>query len=189
MYDLGERFLLAVGHLEERKNYSRLIDSVAELRRSGQQVDLVIVGNDAGQGPALKSQIASLGLAAHVRLLEGISDKDLADLYSLSELVVFPSRYEGFGIPILEAMAAGRPLALSDIPVFRELTEDHGAYFPPDDVGAMADLIGKLLESPERTQQVLRYQGERVDGFDFAQLATKVEQLHSAVLSKKAASS
>ena len=68
-------------------------------------------------------------------------------------LVVFPSRYEGFGIPVLEAMAAHRPIVLSDIPVFRELTEDKGAYFPPDDSEAMAALSADLLSNVDDTQK------------------------------------
>ena len=115
-------FLLSVGHLESRKNYVRLVEAVAALRAAGRALPLVIVGNDAGEGPAVAAEIRRLRLEGEVRILSGLDDETLTALYAEASLVVFPSRYEGFGIPVLEAMAAGCPLLLSDIAVFRGMT-------------------------------------------------------------------
>jgi glycosyltransferase involved in cell wall biosynthesis len=177
-YRLPGEFILAVGHLEARKNYVGLIQAVAELRRAGRAISLVIVGNDGGARGEIMAETARLGLAGQVTILEGVSDQELQSLYALCTLVAFPSFYEGFGIPLLEAMAARRPLVLSDTPVFRELTEGRGAYFPPDDSGAIAAAIAGILDSPQRQQELVAYGVERIRAFEFARLAGQVEQLY-----------
>jgi len=108
---LPTQFILAVGHLEARKNYVRLIQAVATLRDRGQRISLVIVGNDGGQAKGVIEVINRLSLSDVVRLLTGVTDGELADLYSMCTMVAFPSRYEGYGIPVLLAMAAQRPIA------------------------------------------------------------------------------
>ena len=179
---LPTQFILAVGHLEARKNYIRLIQAVATLRDRGQPISLVIVGNDGGQAKGVVEEINRLSLSDVVRLLSGVTDRELADLYSLCTMVAFPSRYEGFGIPVLEAMAAQRPIVLSDIPVFRELTEDKGVYFPPDDSEAMAGVIADLLSCRERQEKLVSYGRERVRAFTFPQLAAQVEQVYQQLI-------
>ena len=111
-----------------------------------------------------------------------MTDWELADLYSLCRRVAFPSRYEGFGIPVLEAMAAQRPIVLSDIPVFRELTEDKGIYFPPDNSEAMAGVIADLLLCRGRQEKLVTYGRERVRAFTFPQLAAQVEQVYQRLI-------
>jgi glycosyltransferase involved in cell wall biosynthesis len=181
---LPAEFILAVGHLEGRKNYVRLIQAVAELRATGRAISLVIVGNDGGARTEVRAETARLGLADQVTILEGVSDQELQSLYASCTLVAFPSFYEGFGIPVLEAMAARRPLVLSDTPVFRELTEDRGAYFPPDDSGAIAAAIAAILDSPRRQQELVTYGVERIRAFEFARLAGQVEQLYRLIQPK-----
>ena len=115
-------------------------------------MNLVIVGNDSGERKAIQERIDSAKLSANVTFLSGLSDLEVRCAYKLCSLFVFPSSYEGFGIPILEAMAAGCPMVLSDIPVFREITQDKGVYFPHDDVEAMAAAIddGTVIQQPAR---------------------------------------
>ena len=141
--DLPQRFLLAVGHLETRKNYARLIEAFALLAERYGELGLVIVGNESGEGKGIAARIRCLGLEGRVCLLHDVNDEELAAIYALSCMVVFPSTYEGFGIPVIEAMAASRPLACSDIAVFRELTEGQAAYFDPLDSAAMASAISR----------------------------------------------
>ncbi|HJQ16820.1 MAG TPA: glycosyltransferase family 1 protein [Allosphingosinicella sp.] len=177
-YALSGQFILAVGHLERRKNYRRLVAAIARLRDQGLPSTLLIVGNDGGDGPAIGAEVDRLGLAGRVRILGGISDAELAEIYSLCSLVVFPSCYEGFGIPLLEAMAARRPLVLSDIPVFRELTEGQGTYFPPKRPDIMADVLASMMADPERQRRSIDYGMARVRDFAFPKLAAQVEQLY-----------
>lgn len=172
-------YLLAVGHIERRKNYGALLHALVRLREDFPSLTLVIVGNDGGQAAALMDLIGSLGLSAAVRVMHNVLNEQLADLYRGASLVVFPSLYEGFGIPILEAMAARRPLALSDLPVFVELTQGKGHYFSPDDPSDMAAKIRGLLSDPARQEEVVRFGDQRVRDFSFDGLAGQVEQLYS----------
>lgn len=177
-------YLLSVGHLEERKNYPRLIEAMAQLRVRRPGLGLVIVGNDGGQLDRIRRDIDRLGLAGTVVLLNNISDRKLVELYRGAQAVVFPSLYEGFGIPVLEAMAARRPLALSNLPVFAELTQGKGAYFPADNVDAMAHAIDQLLDSPDRQRELIAYGDNRIHDFSFELLAEQVESAYRHALAK-----
>lgn len=177
-YSLPTKFVLSVGHLERRKNYPRLIEALKVLKDRGRPIFLLIVGNDSGMRQEIAAVISEVGLKDSVRLLSNLSDDDLKCAYHGAELVVFSSFYEGFGIPILEAMAAGTPLALSDIAVFREITEDSANYFDYDDVEEMATAIENTLSSTERRKQIKDYGRKRVKDFDFSNIAGKLSELY-----------
>ncbi|MDO9010559.1 MAG: glycosyltransferase family 1 protein [Gallionella sp.] len=181
-FALPEEFVLAVGHFESRKNYLRLIDAIALLRDRGRSCSLLIVGNDSGERKAVEERVASVNLAGSVKILSGISDLEVRCAYKLCSLFVFPSSYEGFGIPILEAMAAGRPIVLSDIPVFREITQNSGVYFPHHDVELMALAIEKILTSSSERARLVEYGNNRIQSFSYQSLAAQVENLYRAVL-------
>lgn len=180
-FALPADFLLAVGHLEKRKNYLRLIDAVAQLRDRGHFYPLVIIGNDSGERKSILERIASHNLTDQVILLTGLSDMEVRCAYKLCGLFVFPSSYEGFGIPILEAMAARRPMILSDIPVFREITQGQGVYFPHDNVELMALAIENVLSSSSESERLTKYGAERVKDFGFTKLATQIEGLYKSM--------
>ena len=177
-YALPEKFILAVGHFEIRKNYLRLIEAIAQLRVRGQSCCLVIVGNNSGGRQVLEHQVSRLNLTGSVKFLSGLSDFEISCTYKLCQLFVFPSSYEGFGIPILEAMAAKRPMVLSDIPVFREVTQGNSVYFPNDDVEAMAIAIETVLDSSSERSRQIDYGDRRVKEFGFPRLAAQVENLY-----------
>lgn len=181
-YGLPREFILAVGHFEERKNYLRLIDTIAHLRDLGRSCCLVIVGNDSGLKNTIENRIAAFGLDSSVRILSGLSDGEVRCVYKLCKLFVFPSAYEGFGIPILEAMAAGCPMVLSDIPVFREITQGRGVYFPHDDVESMALAIERVLCSSDERIHMVEYGNERVHDFSFINLAAQIESLYRSLI-------
>lgn len=181
-HGLPEAFIMAVGHLERRKNYLRLIDAIARLRDQGRVLNLVIVGNDSGERKAIQDRIDSAKLSDNVTFLSGLSDLEVRCAYKLCSLFVFPSSYEGFGIPILEAMAAGCPMVLSDIPVFREITQNKGVYFPHDDVEAMAAAIDAVLSSSSQRTSLINYGKERVQAFSFKSLAGQLESVYRTLV-------
>jgi glycosyltransferase involved in cell wall biosynthesis len=180
-YGLPDDFVLAVGHLESRKNYARLIEVIALLRQRGLDVPLVIVGNDSGEGMSLVRQIVALKLQSRVRLLSGLSDLEVRCIYAACRLLAFPSVYEGFGIPILEAMAAARPMVLSDLPVFREITDGRAIYFAPEEVEAIANAVELGLNSSEDRERMVQYGVERVADFSFSRLAGGMADVYAKV--------
>jgi glycosyltransferase involved in cell wall biosynthesis len=181
-YSLSEEFILAVGHLERRKNYLRLIDAIARLRDRGRSCSLLIVGHDSGERKAIEERVESANLSGNVKVVSGLSDLEVRCVYKLCSLFVFPSTYEGFGIPILEAMAAGQPMVLSDIPVFREITQDRGVYFEPYDTESMAFAIENILSSSSERARLVEYGNERVHAFSFQSLAVQVECLYRSLM-------
>lgn len=181
-FGVDEDFILAVGHMEERKNYQRLVDAVRVLHDRGLEFPLVIIGNDSGQRAELEKRISATELTGKVRLLTSLSDGEVRCAYHLCKLFVFPSTYEGFGIPILEAMAAGRPMVLSDIPVFREITEGQGSYFPPDSATSIALAMEAVLGDDAEQQRLIRYGRRRIDAFSYGSLACQLKQLYESIL-------
>jgi len=178
---LPEQFILAVGHLERRKNYLRLIEALARLRERDRSCPLVIIGNDSGEKSAVERRIRFTHSLDHVKILSGLSDHDVRCVFRLCSLFVFASLYEGFGIPILEAMAASRPMALSNIPVFREITQNQSIFFDPDNVEAMAAAIERALGSSSERERLVEFGRKRVLAFNFKSLATQVESLYRSI--------
>jgi glycosyltransferase involved in cell wall biosynthesis len=146
-------YLLGVGTLEPRKNLPTLLDAFARLRASGRDLDLRLVGR---QGWADRLRIEP-ALAPHVRLAGAVGDAELASLYAGAACFVLPSRYEGFGLPLAEALAAGAPAVASDIPALREVAGDAALYAPPGDAAMLARAIGEALDGgPETARRVER---------------------------------
>lgn len=173
-----DRFALALGHIEARKNLTVLIAAIARLRDQGMWCPLVIAGRDGGMLGAIRAQIAALDLAELVRIVEDADDATVRALYAACTLVVVPSGYEGFGIALIEAMAAGRPLVTSDIAVFREVTEGQGRYFAVDDPGDAAAAIKHLWTDAVERARLVAYGDVRVRDFDFDRLADQVAALY-----------
>lgn len=178
LFDLPAHFALSVGHIEPRKNYGTAVAAFAELARRGSELSLVIVGRDSGECAQIQLEIARQGVVDRVRILGDVNDAALQCLYQTCELVLLPSLYEGFGLALLEAMAASRPLVLSDIAVFRELTEGQGCYFTPTDGIACAGRIEALRSDPGLSAALVAYGDRRVADFAFPTLAEEVYALY-----------
>ena len=179
-FGLSDSFLLSVGHFEERKNYVRLIEAVAKLHERGSDLQLVIIGNDSGELPSVRKRIEALGLSKHVVILSGLTDSEVRCVYRLCTLFVFPSAYEGFGIPILEAMAAKRPMVISDIPVFKEITQGKGAYFSHDNSDSIAASIDEVLSSATEQSRLIDYGSDRVLVFSYKNISMNLAQLYKS---------
>ncbi|OOZ14038.1 hypothetical protein BOW35_09220, partial [Solemya velum gill symbiont] len=181
-YALPDSFALAVGHFETRKNYPHLIDSLAVLKQRGFDVPLLIIGNNSGEREKVEAHIEKAGLSAQVSILSGLTDEEVRCAYQLCSLFIFPSKYEGFGIPILEAMAAQRPIVLSDLPVFREITEGRSIYFDTNNAEAMANSIEFALTDTQQRTVMIEYGNERIRDFSFDKLAGQLADTYKALL-------
>lgn len=148
---LPERFVLYNGGLDARKNVTRLLLAYARARAShGVTEPLAITGHPDQRGalfPPLRPLVDQLGLRDHVRFV-GLARDEIVGLYSGCSLFVYPSRYEGFGLPVLEAMACGAPVACSSASSLSEVAGDAAILFDPDDEAQMAEAIARGLGEP-----------------------------------------
>ena len=117
-------------------------------------------------------------------MLEGLSDAEVKIIYRKAKLFVFPSLYEGFGIPILEAMISGCPIVLSNIDVFREITQNNYPYFDPLDSDSILKYIKKYLDNSKERNNLINYGLNRVIDFEFIKIAMKVKSLYISLLNK-----
>jgi alpha-1,3-rhamnosyl/mannosyltransferase len=158
--DLSGEFILFVGATEPRKNLPRLIEALALVHGREHAVPLVIVGRRGGDHDALLDAIRRHGLEGSVRLAGYRPDEDVRALYASATVLVFPSLGEGFGLPLLEAMACGLPAAVSGVSALPEIGGDAALYFDPQDAGAMAGAIVRLLRD-DGLRRDLRDKGQR----------------------------
>jgi glycosyltransferase involved in cell wall biosynthesis len=138
--DLGGPYVLTVSTLEPRKNLPALVEAFALLRRRRPKLTLVIAG--------LEGWGEQLGASEGVRLLGFVSDDELARLYRGAAAFAYPSRFEGFGIPVVEALASGTPAVVSSHPSLDEACGDAALRADPDDAEAFADALEHALDSP-----------------------------------------
>jgi alpha-1,3-rhamnosyl/mannosyltransferase len=147
-YGLPERFWLYVAHLYPHKNHLRLLEAYHELLSSRfSPWPLVLRGDPHGAEKEVMQAIARFNLEKNVIILPRLDEKELTALYAAATALVFPSLYEGGGIPVLEAMACGCPVVAANIPPVREFAGDAASYFDPTDTNA----IGKAMAAFQDT--------------------------------------
>ncbi len=147
-YGLPPRYVLAVGTLEPRKNLTTLLEAFARLRRDGEvdaDLRLVLAGARGWLDEPIFATVRSLGLEDAVRFTGFVDDADLPVVYSGAALFVFPSLHEGFGLPLLEAMACGVPVVTSNISSMPEVAGDAAVLVDPRDADGLAAAIARLL--------------------------------------------
>ncbi len=146
-YAVPEKYVLYFGSNKPHKNLMRLVRSFAELETKKQElgIHLVIAGHWDSRYPETKVRVEELGLKDQVVFAGPVDDADLPALYSGAVLFIFPSEYEGFGLPVLEAMACGTPVACSNTASLPEVAGDAALMFDPTSVDAIADALGRLL--------------------------------------------
>jgi glycosyltransferase involved in cell wall biosynthesis len=141
----ADRYVLSVGTLEPRKNHARLVRAFDALAATRPDLRLVLAGARGWKSGAVDSAIAAAGARARIHVLGGVSADDLAALYSGATAFAYPSLYEGFGLPVLEAMAAGAPVLTSTVSSLPEVAGDAALLVDPDDSDAMAGAMHELL--------------------------------------------
>ncbi len=145
-YNLPQWFILSVGTIEPRKNFARLIAAYGQLRRqTGLPHALVVAGRNGWLYQDIYDQVAKEGLNEHVRFIGFVADDDLPALYTLADLFAFPSLYEGFGLPPLEAMACGTPVVTSNRSSLPEAVGSAALQVEPEDNDALADAMARVL--------------------------------------------
>ncbi len=157
-YGLDWPFVLTVGTLEPRKNHLRLIHAFAQLLPTHPDLRLVLAGGRGWLYEDVQAEVARLNLRDRVVFPGFVSDADLPALYSLASVFAYPSLYEGFGLPVLEAMACGTPVVCSNASSLPEVAGDAALLVDPADVAALAGALEQALADAP-TRQALRTRG------------------------------
>ncbi|RME69436.1 MAG: glycosyltransferase family 1 protein, partial [Chloroflexi bacterium] len=179
-YGLGERpFILSVGTIQPRKNFRRLIQAFARL---DPPYTLVIAGGRGWGESDIFAEAVRLGLQDRVHFPGFIADDDLPALYSAAELFVYPSLYEGFGLPALEAMACGTPVVASNRSALPEVVGEAGLLVDPLDVGAIAGAMAQVLTTPELRQKLSEAGQRRAAQFTWDGVARQLLALYYTLL-------
>jgi glycosyltransferase involved in cell wall biosynthesis len=145
--DLADRFVLHVGTLQPRKNILALIDAFAQA--ASPDVMLVLVGGKGWLFEEIFSRVQALGLQDRVRFTGYVPDEDLPLWYNAASVLAFPSLYEGFGMPVVEAMACGTPVVTADSSSLPEAVGEAGLLFDPQNVAELADRLTAVLHNPD----------------------------------------
>jgi glycosyltransferase involved in cell wall biosynthesis len=154
-YRIDSPFLLYVGRIQARKNLLRLVEAYARLRKQGVTAKLVIVGKRDWQYERLLAKVNELGLEASVIFPGYVSTEDLPLFYNAAELSVFPSIFEGFGLPVVESMASGVPTVTSLGSSLEEVAGDGALLVDPLDTSSIEDALLKVLGNPELQRQLI----------------------------------
>jgi glycosyltransferase involved in cell wall biosynthesis len=188
-YALPDRFVLYAGSAEKRKNLETLVRawSMRATEFRGLDCKLVIVARFPPPDPLypdVPGLARRLGGEREVLFVPGVDEADKPALYRCATVFCFPSQYEGFGLPPLEAMASGLPVIASDATSLPEVVGDAGVLLPPTDVAAWADAIRALVDSESR-RAALRERGlRRAAGFSWRQTASATAEVYRRVLSR-----
>jgi glycosyltransferase involved in cell wall biosynthesis len=181
-YGLPERFVLFVGTLEPRKNLGRLVRACSRLARLEQPVPLVLAGATGWRMNAFRRRLRRQDPRAGIRWLGYVKQDHLPVLYSLATVVAFPSLYEGFGLPVLEAMACGTPVVMSDRPAHAELAGDAAIKVDPEDEADIADGLARVIGSPATREEYRRRGLARAAAFSWQRTAELTFQVYREVL-------
>jgi glycosyltransferase involved in cell wall biosynthesis len=166
------RYALHVGTIEPRKNVGTLLAAWKLLRRRiADPPALVLCGGYGWKAGGIRREIDAAAAEGWLFHLGYVTREELAALYRGALLVALPSFYEGFGLPVVEALGAGAPLVLSDIPVFHEVAGDAALYAPPDQPALWAESIASLLTDAGLREELLQRGAERAKRFDWHRAA------------------
>jgi glycosyltransferase involved in cell wall biosynthesis len=181
-YGINLPFILYVGRIQARKNLARLVEAYATLRKRGATAKLVLVGKKDWQAEQLDARIKELRLESDVVFPGFVSFEDLPLFYNAAELFVFPSFFEGFGLPVIESMASGVPTITSMGSSLGEVAGDGAILVDPNDTHALTEAMGGVLGSTE-LQKDLVARGLRCSGqFQRDELARKVLAVYESLV-------
>jgi glycosyltransferase involved in cell wall biosynthesis len=183
-YGVESPFILYVGRLQARKNVLRLVEAYARLAAKGLSEKLVIVGRQDWRAEEVRARVKELNLSDRVIFTGYVEGKDLQIFYNAAELFVFPSICEGFGIPVLEAMACGVPVVTSYGSSLEEVAGGAAILADPYSTDSITQALDRVLSS-EKLKQLLRQRGlKRASEFSGASMAAQTRSVYQKVFSR-----
>jgi glycosyltransferase involved in cell wall biosynthesis len=180
-YDVPFRFIFTVGVLEPRKNHARLVQALSRLHQQGERIGLVIVGRDGWrwQDPLADASLAHL--RPWVRIFRDVPDADLAELYNRAEVFAYPSLYEGFGLPVVEAMACGTPVVTSPVSSLPEVAGKAALFADPTDADDLAAKLSAVLRDPALRSRLVAEGKQQAGRFSWQRTALATLRVYETV--------
>ncbi len=182
-YKIKKDYILYLGQLEPRKNLTRLIEAFSELkeRNLGENFQLVIAGGSGWLAKEIRHIASDSEYCEDIIFAGYIEPDDLTSIFRGAKLFVFPSIYEGFGMPVVEAMACGLPVVLSDIPALKEVAGDVGVFVNPYSVSGMARAMWRVLSSNSLQKELTQKGLKRAEEFSWEKCARETLELYKKV--------
>jgi glycosyltransferase involved in cell wall biosynthesis len=188
-YQLSNSYILYVGNIKPHKNLERLIEAFYYVRLQGHsELELLIIGDEISKLQTLRRAVHKHGLHRYVRFHGHVPDQTLAVLYRLASVFVFPSLYEGFGLPPLEAMASGTPVVTSNVSSLPEVVGDAAVLVDPYSADAIAQGILQVLRSSHLRARLREKGYARVQEYSWLRSVERVREIYGEVALARAAS-
>jgi glycosyltransferase involved in cell wall biosynthesis len=182
-YNVPEEFILYVGTLEPRKNIVRLVKAFKQgVVDRGSPHHLVVAGRKGWLYDDIFREVKSLNLHGRVHFLGHIEHRDLAGLYSMARVLAYPSLYEGFGLPCLEAMSCGTPVIASERSSLPELVADCALLIDPMSIDSIADALARICADAKSHQQLSERGLQRARKFSWLTTARKTVEVYNRTI-------
>lgn len=181
-FSLPAKFFLSVGSIIERKNLLNICKAVQMLEKNS-EVNLVVIGKGSGKYKnEVDSFIEKNNLSNKITFLKDVDSADLPAIYGLSQALIYPSYFEGFGIPVLEALSVGVPVITSSVSCLPEAGGDAALYVNPDNPNEIADSMLKVLKGGEDVQAMIQKGFVHAEKFSNKNCATQVMKTYQTVM-------
>jgi glycosyltransferase involved in cell wall biosynthesis len=177
-YNLPKKFILNIGTIEARKN---LLSLVKALKFMDEEVSLVAIGGKTSYTTLVEKYLTENHLTHRVKLMHNVPFRDFPALYAAASAFVYPSVFEGFGIPVLEALAAGTPVATSDVSSMPEVGGEAALYFNPNQVEDIADKVNLLLNDKGIVAELNENRIKQLEKFSVANVAKTVNAVYRSI--------
>jgi glycosyltransferase involved in cell wall biosynthesis len=186
-FGLAAPFVLSVGDLQPRKNHTGLIEAFTGLIRSHPHLphQLVLAGKETWFARRVHDAAKESGLSGRIHFLGFVSDDDLLQLYNACELFCFPSYYDGFGLPVLEAMACGAPVCCSNTTAIPEVADGAALLFNPYNAEEMTRAMLDLILLPELKVRMQRLGLHRATQFSWRKTAQETLEVYRSVVEQR----
>jgi glycosyltransferase involved in cell wall biosynthesis len=178
-YNLPEEFLLNVGTIETRKNSLLIVKALKKLQDN---IHLVIIGKETPYTQVVKKFIANNNLMSRVHFLKNVSFQDLPGIYQQASIFIYPSVFEGFGIPVVEALSSGIPVIAATGSCLEEAGGKNSIYVDPNDSDELANQINLLINNTEKRELMIRSGFEHINNFSNQQIADKLFKLYQNLI-------